>query len=94
MWDGDGEWVDRDRLLATAYEVYVQSLCPDCGHSRLLTADGDYDGHYRINKWTCMGCKASDQFAESTEGKEKRRPGEKRSIWMKLFNPNAGRTVP
>lgn len=89
MWRGDGEWTRRDRLLALAFEIYQQSIDPDCGHSRLMSMDGDYDGHYRIKVWTCQACKASEQFADSTEGKKPRRHGEKRSIWMKLFNPNA-----
>lgn len=71
-----------------AFEVYQQSIDPECGHSRLLTTDGDYDGHYRVEVWTCQGCKAAEQYADSTAGKKKRRPGEKRSIWMKPFNPN------
>lgn len=72
-----------------AYEIYQASIDPECGHSRLLSADGDYDGHYRIHEWTCMACKAADQDRESRENqKQKPRPGEKRSIWMKLFNPN------
>ena len=88
MWNGDGEWRARDKLLAMAFEIYQASLCPDCGFSRLITADGDYDGHFRVNVWTCQACKGREQYEESTEGKQKRRPGEKRSVWMKLFNPN------
>lgn len=90
MWHEDGEWTARDRLLAMAYEIYQASICPDCGFSRLITADGEYDGHFPMNVWTCMGCKARDQYEDSTAGKQPRRHGEKRSIWMKLFNPNGG----
>lgn len=75
-----------------AFEIYQQSLCSECGHSRLFTADADYDGHFRIHEWTCQGCKARDQDAESREKQKKKdRPGEKRSVWMKLFNPNVAK---
>lgn len=88
MWRGDGEWRHRDWLLAMAFEVYERSIDPECGHSSLLAADGDYDGHYRVRQWTCQACKARDQFDDSTAGKTPRKHGEKRSVWMKLFNPN------
>lgn len=92
MWCGDGEWTARDRLLAMAFEIFQQSIDPACGHSRLLSADGEYDGHYRIHEWVCMACKAVDQDAEKRKKQKKAdpKPGEKRSVWMKLFNPNGG----
>jgi len=93
FWGGDGEWHRRDNLLMLALQLFEDSVCPDCGMSSYLASDGEYDGHFRIGQRDCMGCKAVEQWRDSTEAKnEERHPrhGRKRFLWMKLFNPNGG----
>jgi hypothetical protein len=66
-------WTRKDILLALAHHAYSGQLCPDCGHSTILSFNDFNAGEYlhKDDKY-CLACEVRDHHRE-----DKREPGQK-----------------
>jgi hypothetical protein len=66
-------WTRRDIALALAYTAYRNQLCPDCGHSTVLSFNDFHAGEYVLkdDKY-CLACEVREMHRE-----DKREPGQK-----------------
>ena len=69
-------WTKIDVALALAYYAYSRQVCPDCGHSTVLTFNQFHAGEfeYHDDKY-CLACEVKENHAD-----EKREPGQKRYV--------------
>lgn len=69
------EWVSQDYVLAEAYSMYEDSLCPcGCGYPRDLAWDEMMDGWFEVRQEVCYAKAAREQW--EAEHAERNRDGE------------------
>lgn len=52
-------WLAADTLAALAWQSYLNSLCPGCGHPRHESFDVEADGAYVAHADRCHACTAA-----------------------------------
>jgi len=51
-------WLSDDTMAALAWQSYVDSLCPGCGHPRHESMDKERRGEYAVTTTRCFACQA------------------------------------
>ncbi len=51
-------WLSDDTIAALAWQSYVDSLCPGCGHPRHESMDKEHRGEYAVTTTRCFACQA------------------------------------
>lgn len=51
MLGGPGGWTARDRVVALGYQLYLETLCPECGHP--VDVCRTADGWFEVKTATC-----------------------------------------
>lgn len=76
MWAHD-EWTEDDRLLAVAYRLHRDGLCPcGCGYPRSQTWSEDMDGWYEAREVTCYARAAREAWErDRRDSKAELEPG-------------------
>ena len=59
-----GVWRTDDTLAALAWQSYLDSLCPGCGHPRDESMDKAHQHDYAASSIRCFACKAVSERAE------------------------------